>query len=273
MINKKDKQKNCVLALITAGLITLCGCTDISHREFIYVSDTEKAPASQPSDNVGGELLVVTSQTEAAVTTSETEQGSEIPTDSLSEGQREFLDSCLFIGDSVCSGLGVYNIAKNCMAKGGVAARNIEEFTFDSGGVQVSPYTAIVNSGCKNLVFMMGINDVNIETAEDYVNYYDSFLSRIEALTTGTSIYILSITPVTYDSTFCYNYQIEEFNAKLKDMTDNSSKARKYIDVTVALKDINGNLKPEFASDTTVHLKETAYYSIVSEFCRQAGHV
>lgn len=244
----------------------LCGCTDISHREFIYVPSPSET--TDTADGVGGDLLVVTAA-------SETEAETEPPKTNidsltyLTPEQQYYIDSCLFMGDSICSGFGAYGLVKNCAAKAGVAARNIDEFTFDSGDSQVSPYTAIVNSGCKKLVFLMGINDVNTESANEYIEYYSSFLKRVEALTTGTTVYILSITPVTENSTFCYNYQIEEFNSGLKTLAEGPS--RHYVDITAELKDENGSLRPEYASDNSVHLTKEAYYKILEALCKEIG--
>lgn len=262
------RKKLCAAALLIIVSVILCGCTDISHREFIYVYDP--AETTDSANGVGGDLLVIT--TASTATDEQETEPPEVNIDQLAEftpQQQEFINSCLFMGDSICLGFGAYGLVRNCTAKAGTAARNIEEFTFDSGGSQVSPYTAIVNSGCKNLVFLMGINDVNIESVDEYMEYYNAFLNRVEALTTGTTIYILSITPVTANSTFCYNYQIEEFNERLRVMAEGSS--RHYVDVTAELKDEEGNLRTVYASDNSVHLTKAAYYQILAALCREIG--
>ena len=268
MIYKIRRRKNiCASAFALAITFVLCSCTNIADREleYVYIPSATSAPA----EGVGGDLLVIT--TPAAETEAETWPAQPAIADPgvLTPQQQEFINSCLFMGDSICLGFGVYGLVSHCTAKAGAAARNIEDFTFDSGGSQVSPYTAIVNSGCNNLVFLMGTNDVNMESVNDYIQYYNSFLTRVEALAPGTNIYILSITPVTASSTFCYNYQIDEFNEAIMTMTETSS--RRYVDVSSALKDSQGNLRQEYASDNSVHLTKDAYYQILAEFCRKVG--
>ena len=267
MIYKIKRKNICAAALALAISLVLCSCTNISGRELAYVYSSLETSA--PVEGVGGDLLVITASAAEAETETEPVQPAIADPGDLTPQQQEFINSCLFMGDSICLGFGVYGLVSHCTAKAGAAARNIEDFTFDSGGSQVSPYTAIVNSGCKNLVFLMGTNDVNMESVNDYIEYYNSFLTRVEALAPGTSIYILSITPVTAGSTFCYNYQIDEFNEALMAMTEISP--RRYVDVSSALKDSQGNLRQEYASDNSVHLTKDAYYQILAEFCREVG--
>lgn len=258
MIIIKNKR---MLSLIGALAVLLCGCQDISQRNIDSAVNSEGGDIS----GVGGELL--------ASTSAEGEDLGEIPAgQDFSPSQQEFISSCLFMGDSLCYGLDSYGLVDNCCAKAGVAARNIEEYTFVSGDSEVSPLTALVNSGSKNLVFLMGTNDVNIETSDQYINFYDSFLKKAEAMCPDASIYILSIPPVTEDSDFCYNYTIDEFNLKLKNMVAESGVAsRHYVDVTQGLRDESGALKDSYALSDGVHLTKSAYYELLAAFCRGVG--
>lgn len=268
------KSYKIIKTLLAAALaLTLCGCVDISNREFIpEVTETAERGGDNGDNGVGGDLLISTSASASENREVPRVRPSEINESSFSARQEEFLDSCFFMGDSICTGFSMYGLSDACCAKAGVAARNIDEFTFDYGGAQVEPLTAIVNSGMKNLVFMMGINDVNIETAESYAEYYDSFLRRVEALCPDASIYVMSITPVTEDSRFCYNYEIDEFNAALSDMIKNSpSDARHYVDSSVGLKNESGALFDDYGMEDGVHIAKTAYYQMLYSLCEGAG--
>lgn len=243
-------------------MICLCGCQDISDRAI----DNVHAPDNENGDlsGVGGELL--------AATSSEGE-GEDLPVgQDFSPSQQEFISSCLFMGDSLCYGLDSYGLVDNCCAKAGVAARNIEEYTFTSGDSEVSPLTALVNSGSKNFVFLMGTNDVNIESSDQYIDFYDSFLKKAEAMCPDASIYVLSIPPVTEASNFCYNYSIDEFNLKLKNMiSESGSASRHYVDITGGLRDDRGALKEAYALSDGVHLTKSAYYELLAAFCKGVG--
>ncbi len=248
------------LALLTAAALCLCGCQDISQRTVDTVQTTEELPSG-----VGGELLTLTSTDE------ENAEGPLIGQD-FSTGQQAFINSCFFMGDSLCFGLDSYGLVSNCAAKAGVAARNIDEYTFTSGDSEVAPLTALVNSGAKNLVFLMGTNDVNIETSDSFTEFYDSFLKKVEAVCPDATIYVLSIPPVTEASDFCYNYTIDEFNLKLKAMISASGTAsRHYVDITAGLRDEGGALKETYALNDGVHLTKSAYYELLAAFCKGAG--
>lgn len=263
-----------ITTILAAALaLTLCGCVDISNREFIPEITAATEPRDDNQENgVGGDLLIPASAPASENREVVHVRPAEINETSFSARQEEFIDSCFFMGDSICTGFSMYGLSDTCCAKPGVAARNINEFTFDYGGTQVEPLTAIVNSGMKNLVFMMGINDVNIETAESYIEYYNSFLTRVEALCPDAAIYVMSITPVTENSRFCYNYEIDEFNAALSDMIKNSSSdVRHYVDSSVGLKNESGALFDDYGMEDGVHIAKGAYYQMLYSLCEGAG--
>ena len=248
-----------ITTLLTAALALIqCGCVDISDRQFI--PDTSNESDDGETGGIGGDLLI-SSETTAEEAHTSAARPAVINKNSFSDAQEKFIESCFFMGDSICSGFSMYGLSDSCCAKAGVAARNINDFTFEYGGAQVEPLTAAVNSGKKNLVFLMGINDVNIESAEEFAEYYDSFLKRVEALCPDANLYVMSITPVTEDSSFCYNYEIDEFNEALYKMIENSdSGARRYIDSSEGLKTETGGLSEDFGMEDGVHLGKSAYY-------------
>lgn len=256
-------------ALILAASL-FCGCADISQREFIYIDPSESSTDGM-GDGVGGDLLIVTTDGEKT----EEEETNKPPLDepfTLSQTQQDFLNSCYFMGDSICLGLGINGFVENCSAKAGVAARNIEEFTFTVQNSQVPALTALVNSNLKRFVFLMGSNDVNVESEDEYIKYYRSFLLKVAALCPDADIYVLSIPPVAETSTFCYNYQIDAFNLKLKEMVaDSDNKKWHYMDIASYMKNEQGDLIAEYASDSTVHLTLAAYRVFLAAFCREVG--
>ena len=253
------------LSAVLLAALLLCGCTDISNR---VLTNTEQEVDDSYVPGVGGELLIIETD----------EQGKSEPVSpgaqsiyEFSPQQESFISTCLFMGDSICSGIGVYGFSQHCYAKAGVAARNIMEFTFDYDGYQVGPLTTLVNSGAKNLVFLMGTNDVNLVSPEEYAEYYDDFLSKVESSCPGVSIYVISATPITSDSDFCYNYQLDDLNAALKEMIERNPRTRRYIDAASLLKDEDGSLKETFSAGDGIHLSRTAYYAMLHALCAGAG--
>lgn len=272
MIIKEKRMKKRIISAFSLVLIIslLCGCMDISAREFIYPDPPDTL---SPPEGVGGELLIVTESSSSAETAL-TDEEEEIPDSlvSFTPARQDFIGSCFFMGDSICLGLWVSGFTSHCAAKAGVAARNIDEFVFDFDGAEVAPLTALVNSNLNRFVFLMGSNDVNIVSEDEYVKFYNSFLSKVEALCPNAEIYVLSIPPVTESSTFCYNYKIDSFNLKLKEMiTSHHTAKRHYVDIASYLKNEQGNLKDEYSSDNTVHLTKAAYLALLSGFCKEVG--
>lgn len=107
-------------------MLCLCGCQDISNRAIDVAAESDVELSG-----VGGELLPAVSSEE---------EGEDLPIgQDFSPNQQEFIKSCFFMGDSLCYGLDSYGLVDSCCAKAGVAARNIEEYTFTSGDSEVSP--------------------------------------------------------------------------------------------------------------------------------------
>lgn len=257
------------LSLLSFGAalaLLICGCTDISDRVF------NTGPFDDDyAGGVGGDLLIVDTDGENGDPEQSQQSSDDYSSYAFTPEQEDFIASCLFMGDSICSGLGAYGFSDNCYAKAGVAARNILEFSFDFYGSQVGPLTVLVNSGSKNLVFLMGTNDVNMVTAQDYVDCYDDFLSKVEAACPGVTVYVLSVPPITEDSNFCYNYELDELNRVLKEMTENSNRSRHYIDCASLLKNSEGALRETYSAGDNVHLSRSAYYAILYALCVGAG--
>ena len=254
-----------ILSLALAAVL-LSGCTDISGRVLTGGGQVEQTD-DEYMPGVGGELLILDPGGDAA----NQQPFNDHSTYAFSPQQESFISSCLFMGDSICSGFGTYGFVPNCYAKAGVAARNILEFTFDYSGYQVGPLTTLVNSGSKNLVFLMGTNDVNMVSAKEYAECYNDFLTKVEASCRDVSIYVVSVPPVTEESSFCYNYELDELNRELKSMIEGSTRTRHYIDAAALLKDDNGALKEVYSAGDGIHLSRSAYYAILYALCSGAG--
>ena len=265
----------CALCVLCAAML-LGGCTNISDRTITVTHSTEKEENDDYIPGVGGDLLIIdtdTGEEDGSGDNSEDGQPTDLdnPYYSFSPEQEAFIASCLFMGDSICSGIGSYGFSPNCFAKAGVAARNILEFTFDYNGYQVGPLTALVNSGSKDLVFLMGTNDVNMVSPQEYAEFYDNFLSKVESSCPGVVIFVVSVPPVTADSDFCYNSQLDDLNRELKAMIESGSPSRHYIDAAALLKDERGALRETYSAGDGIHLSRSAYYALLHALCVSAG--
>lgn len=257
-----------LLSAACAAALLLGGCTNISDRTLTATQPKEEDDGYIPG--VGGDLLIPV--TDTSIGEEEDDPAMEDnPYYSFSPEQEAFIASCLFMGDSICSGIGTYGFSPNCYAKAGVAARNILEFTFDYNDYQVGPLTTLVNSGSKDLVFLMGTNDVNLVSPQEYAEYYNDFLSKVESSCPGVSIYVVSVPPVTAESDFCYNSQLDDLNRELKAMVESGSPLRHYIDAATLLKDEYGALRETYSAGDGIHLSRSAYYALLHALCVTAG--
>ena len=117
----------------------------------------------------------------------------------------------------------------------------------------------------------MGTNDVNIVSPQEYAEFYDDFLSKVESACPDVSIYVISVPPITEDSDFCYNYELDNLNVMLKNMIENNHGSRHYIDAAALLKDDAGALKEIYSAGDGIHLSRAAYYAILHALCAGAG--
>lgn len=186
--------------------------------------------------------------------------------------QISFLNSCVFLGDSTCSGVGLYGFVprKNCYGIVGGAARNIYDFTVEVDGVDYDPVEAMEKNGRENLVFLMGMNDVNMVSADQYEEYYEAILTDAETRCPYANLYILSVSPVTVASTFCYNSSLDRLNDRLIKLADEKPN-RHYINTSDALKNGGEGMDPYYATDDGIHMMSYAYYVILDQLCEQAG--
>lgn len=219
-----------------------------------------------------------TEQTQATETYEETEEtfvSPEIITDAPEvtgiSVQREFsdpvsIDDIVIVGDSIALGFGIYDRLpdEHVLAKGSVAARNLSDFTFNYNSSECSVYDIIGSEQFHNIYMSMGINDVNIGDIDYFLNHYIDNINQIKSRVPDCHITLLSITPVSAESSFTTNDTIDEYNlalAKLATDTENVD----FIDISHGLKSSDNALKPEFSGGDGIHLAPSAYDVILSE--------
>lgn len=191
----------------------------------------------------------------------------------FTDEQLDYIRSCVFVGDSTCLAFQYYGFIspERCYAKAGAAARNIFDWEFTQRKEEKDILTALANSGCKSFYFLMGLNDVNLTSAEDYYNNYKSFLEAVENTCPYADINLLSITPVTKECEFCFNSSLNKLNDKLIEISRESGGKIKYIDIASFFRNEEGNMKPPYVTDDGIHLREGGYYDILRIICQEAG--
>lgn len=277
-----NKYKTGVIALALCLALAAGGCEgDISQRTL--PSDT-KAPESEPITEevttttkkpVVATVKITTTAAETEVTSDETSETTEPIIEDynsfvFSDEYNNFLADCVFVGDSICSGLKLYEIlpAKNVVAQGNVAARNIFDFSFKVGKEEVSVLSALVNLKPKYVVFSMGMNDVNITSEKAFCENYGELLSLTEGFLPEAKLIVCSVTPITTESKFSTNENIDSFNAALKEYLNETEKWT-YVDITRELKNSANALKTDYNGGDGVHLAPAAYYAMLYQICER----
>ncbi len=275
-----------ILAAVIAFIISAGSCTtDISGRT---LEDAATATATAATTTAHKETEATTTTSHKPVTVkittttappvSETEESSEttLPVDEsyssykFTDEYNDFISRCVFVGDSICSGLKLYDIlpAKSVLAQGNVAARNIFDFKFKLNGDELSILSALVNIKPEYIVFSMGMNDVNITSEEAFCDNYSELLKLTESFLPDAKLIVLSVTPVTTESKFTSNENIDNFNAELKICLDKTEKWT-YVDVTRELKNSANALKTNYNGGDGVHLAPEAYQAILFQLCER----
>lgn len=191
----------------------------------------------------------------------------------FTDEQLDYIRSCVFVGDSTCLAFQYYGFIspERCYAKAGAAARNIFDWEFTQRKEEKDILTALADSGCKSFYFLMGLNDVNLTSAEDYYNNYKSFLEAVQTTCPYADINLLSITPVTKECEFCFNSSLNRLNDKLIEISRESGNKIKYIDIASFFRNEEGNMKSAYVTNDGIHLREGGYYDILRIICQEAG--
>ena len=295
----RRKPERAAAAVLAAAVLTLTGCVqDISHTP-PAVSETETAAPAETTatttatttTTTAATTTTATTTTTAVTTTEESTTESAADTDStadttteeivetyktyvFTDEYNEFLSKCVFVGDSICSGLKAYDIlpAKNVLAQGNVAARSIYDYTFKVNGDEMSILAALLELRPEYVIFSMGMNDVNMTSEQTFCDNYEKILSEVQSFLPDTTLIVCSITPITYGESgklFAYPENIDSFNAAIKEYLDSTEKWI-YCDIAHELKNSLNLLKSQYlGSPDGVHLAPDAYYAILYQVCER----
>lgn len=294
------KPERIAAAVVAAAVLSLAGCSQDISKTIPPASTTESTTVKTTTTAAATTTTAATSATTevTTVTQSETAEdtsvtpGTEADTSDTSaettaeeiveiyrdyvftDEYNEFLSKCVFVGDSICSGLKAYDIlpAKNVLAQGNVAARSIYDYTFKVNGDEMSILAALLELRPEYVIFSMGMNDVNMTSEATYCENYGKLLSEVESFLPDATLIVCSITPITYGETgklFTSPDVIDSFNAAVREYLETGDKWI-YCDISHELKNSLNLLKSQYlGSPDGVHLAPDAYYAILYQICER----
>ena len=187
--------------------------------------------------------------------------------DSL-EWDRDFMEDTLFVGDSVCRALYVYNnllTTKQVAAVGGGAARNIYDYTFKMEDNEFDLKQAVEHYKPKAVFLWMGINDINMTEKDVYAENLKAIAEDVIAHSPESRVVILSMSPTADYHEWNANERIREYNKAAMEMCEKvTDKEIYYLDIQDILSDTDGYLLPECDGGDGMHLSEMAYIRLLS---------
>ncbi len=187
------------------------------------------------------------------------------------ERENHLAEESLFVGDSICRGLAAFNVidAGSVYATGSLAARNFFDMDILWYGEKRTLPEALEIKKPKRVFFSMGMNDVNMTSAQEYCTNYkkiiDTALENSDA-----EIYVCAITPI--NSNFTGNSRIDGFNSTIKNFIDkNYSERVHFMDFAYVLKNSQNKLGDGLDSGDGIHLMPEPYHVALLEICSRLG--
>lgn len=181
---------------------------------------------------------------------------------------KEYFSNDLFIGDSIFTGLSGYGYidAANVAAKIGYTPSGAMSKAFDAKGVSAVDYAKQRQPKC--IYIMLGSNTMAAGTNYDViVSQYKELVNKLKAECPKSEICVISIPPVTSDSSSAKagnitNENIRKVNTKLKAMA--AELDEKYFDLNSMLSDSKGYFREDYAEQDGLHFKGSTYKVMLS---------
>lgn len=184
----------------------------------------------------------------------------------LPEDEEKLTEESLFVGDSICSGFWACGMVsgKNIYATGAVGARNLLEYEMYYRSKPAKFVPVLEKTQPKNVFLWMGMNDVNLTTAEEFCDNYKMIIELVLE-NTEAEIYVCAISPIL-NLEFTKPGYIDEFNDAISAFVGENYEQRvHFIDFTAPLKTDNGLLDEQYDGGDGIHLSTRAYYIAIHE--------
>lgn len=173
-----------------------------------------------------------------------------------------YQDRLAIAGDSIAFGFNLYGYIpdEHNIARESVSMWNLDYFTFNYGYGDVGLVEAVEYVHPKLLYMSLGMNDVNMNSAETYALRYEDTIRQILGRIPDINIVVAGITPVSGDSSFTSNDTIRQYNAALEQAVKNINSSHVYyFDAYSVISDEYGNLRYDCSAGDGIHLATHCY--------------
>ena len=188
----------------------------------------------------------------------------------LPQYDRAFFDNDLFIGDSISTGLHLYNYldSENVFAEVGLNPESA--LTHKIGDATCVEKTAAMQP--KHIYIMLGTNGLAYMDTEYMAQKMTELVSELEMACYTAEICIVSLPPVTKEHDAGGKETMEkvnDYNSRLKTMCDQGGYT--YIDVCSKLSDEEGYFSSKYAEADGLHFQGGAYALVLGTIQNQIG--
>lgn len=188
------------------------------------------------------------------------------------EALSAYFDGTVFVGDSIMQQIGRFKLEQAERGRqmlGQARFLTLSSYTlyqgsritplehkaaFRMGGERISLSKALYRMGARRAFILLGMNDQAGDRLKNDLKMYDRLIDLTLKQNPDLQLIALSVTPIMRRAqTKALNQKnFDAFNEGLEELCQ--QKGVKYLDVATALKDENGFLRADYASDNRVHL-------------------
>ena len=226
---------------------------DIYDPDYLYPGD--RSSSSSQSESSSSEVSSSSEESSSEPESSAVAFGQPVP-----ESERvasAYFDDAVFIGDSLTTGIQLYNILPDTtvLASVGININNIftNEVINDGNGGQQTILDAAKNIQPAKIYTMLGTNGLKGLGPEETVRYYRQLVQQLKADHPDSIIYVQSLMPIN-EEIFAANYGYELTNAEIDECNEllmqmAGEEEVYFVNCAEAIKDENGELPAEFTTD------------------------
>ena len=226
---------------------------DIYDPDYLYPGD--RSSSSSQSESSSSEASSSSEESSSEPESSAVAFGQPVP-----ESERvtsAYFDDAVFIGDSLPTGIQLYNILPDTtvLASVGININNIftNEVISDGNGGQQTILDAAKDIQPAKIYTMLGTNGLKGLGPEETVRYYRQLVQQLKADHPDSIIYVQSLMPIN-EEIFAANYGYELTNAEIDECNEllmqmAGEEEVYFVNCAEAIKDENGELPAEFTTD------------------------
>ena len=226
---------------------------DIYDPDYLYPGD--RSSSSSQSESSSSEASSSSEESSSEPENSAVAFGQPVP-----ESERvtsAYFDDAVFIGDSLTTGIQLYNILPDTtvLASVGININNIftNEVISDGNGGQQTILVVVKDTPPAEIYTMLGTNGLKGLGPEETVRYYRQLVQQLKADHPDSIIYVQSLMPIN-EEIFAANYGYELTNAEIDECNEllmqmAGEEEVYFVNCAEAIKDENGELPAEFTTD------------------------